>query len=423
MTGCRFPVAVRAAFTLACLSIGGRAGAQTIPASTTLSVRTLDEVSADPTSLGRSVRAMVLVPVTVASRLLVAPRTLLEGTIEDSGKETSDGTRHFVRVHFASMVLVVLGDTLRIPISAQVIDVDNSRETVDAAGRILGPALPSLVRAKADWAAIALGTVNPVAGAVFFATVRGEEAERQRRVAFAPGTDMTVQLLNDAPLPAWPLFDTPQPLASDSALRSLLEILPLRATTQDGRIPGDFVNCIFIATDDQMRRAFQGAGWDSPDRMSIMSVLETFVKAAKAEGYAHQPVSEQHMFGRPPDLVFQRVTDTFAKRHHIRLWRTAIAWEGVPIWAAAATHDIGVEFSGQRRSFTHRIDDAVDGERDKVASDLVAAREVRNLSNVQRTPPPDRSASGPVTSDWRVIVMRLLETGQLVPEPRGQITR
>lgn len=383
------------------------AGAQTVPASTTLSVRTLDSLSGDPKTRGRAVRVMVLVPLYQDSRLLVAPRTILEGTVADAGMEKSGGTRHFLQLSFTSMRL---GDGTRVPISAQVASGDDSRETVDAQGRIPGPVKPSLVRDRRDWAALALGTINPVAGAVFFAAMRGEAAERHRCIAYAPGTDMTVRVMSDVALPAWPVFTAPDSVAGASKLRPLLARLPLRAAAVGGRIPGDFVNVVFIASDDELFHAFQVAEWDSPERMSTRSDFETFIKAAKGAGYAYQPVSRQLMFGRAPDLVYQRVTDTFAKRHHIRLWRTGEEWQSVPVWVAAATHDIGVEFSRQHRSFTHRIDDAIDGERDKVVSDLIAALQVQQLSMVQRAPVPDHATRGSVSSDWGVAVMRLRPT-------------
>lgn len=383
------------------------AGAQTIPASTTLSVRTLDSLSGDPKTRGSAVRVMVLVPLYRESRLVVAPRTILEGTVADAGVEKSGGTRHFLQLSFTSMRL---GDGTRVPISAQVASVDDSRETVDAQGRILGPVKPSLVRDRRDWAALALGTVNPVAGAVFFTAVRGETVERHRRIAYAPGTDMTVRVMSDVALPAWPVFSASDSVAGASELGPLLARLPQRAAAMGGRIPGDFVNVVFIASDDELFHAFQSAGWDSPERMSTRSDFETFVKAARGEGYAYQPVSRQVMFGRPPDVVYQRVTDTFAKRHHIRFWRTGEEWQSVPVWVAAATHDIGVEFSRQHRSFTHRIDDAIDGERDKVVSDLIAALQVEHLSMVRRAPMPDPATRGSVSSDWGVAVMRLKST-------------
>ena len=40
------------------------------------------------------------------------------------------------------------------------------------------------------------------------------------------------------------------------------------------------------------------------------------------------------------------------------------------LWAASATHDIGIKFAREERTFTHRVEQAIDLERQKVVDDL-----------------------------------------------------
>jgi hypothetical protein len=47
--------------------------------------------------------------------------------------------------------------------------------------------------------------------------------------------------------------------------------------------------------------------------------------------------------GRQPDLVFQKSLDTFAKRHHVRIWKLASTYDGREVWVCSSTHDIAVE--------------------------------------------------------------------------------
>ena len=44
--------------------------------------------------------------------------------------------------------------------------------------------------------------------------------------------------------------------------------------------------------------------------------------------------------------------------------------DGTPIWAAAATHDVAIEIAKRGRLINHRIDPAVDAERDFVGTNL-----------------------------------------------------
>jgi hypothetical protein len=73
------------------------------------------------------------------------------------------------------------------------------------------------------------------------------------------------------------------------------------------------------------------------------------------------------LFGRQEDLAFEKTLDTFNKRHHLRLWQTSTAApDGRPIWLAAATHDVGIDYS----SGSHATDPNLDDERAQVGADL-----------------------------------------------------
>jgi hypothetical protein len=94
--------------------------------------------------------------------------------------------------------------------------------------------------------------------------------------------------------------------------------------------------------------------------------------------------------GRAPDLVFEKLNDTFAARHHVRIWQRPGGFSGKGIWVCSATHDTGISFSDVNRTFIHRIDPQIDQERAKVVNDLVFTGLVRGLSLVERGGlPPD----------------------------------
>ena len=399
---CLFPRLIVAMWLAAGMST--RVDAQQLPTGTILSVRLLDSLEARDTFRGRTIRAQVLTPVLVNGRIAIAPRAEVAGVLDEVGTDRLAGARRTVRVRFTSLT----SDGITLPIDAIVTTVDNARETVDNDGRILGPPLASLVKSRAAWSTLLLGSVDPVAGALLFTAVRSEAEERHRRVVFPPGTDFTLRMRQPMRLGAWPTYVPPDTLVPDAAMRAMLTSLPARGLTAGGRGPGDFINVMLLGTEAQVRSAFTAAGWDTPDRMSTRSDFETFVRAAAAEGYTHQPVSAQTMFGRDPDLVFQRVTDTFAKRHHVRIWRTDSILAGVPLWVAAATHDIGVLISREHRGFTHRVEDNIDIEREKLVGDLVAMQQVVQRGDWARIAPAE-DTRGTFLSDWRVAIVRLRE--------------
>ena len=54
----------------------------------------------------------------------------------------------------------------------------------------------------------------------------------------------------------------------------------------------------------------------------------------------------------------------------------------------AATHDTGIDFSEQNRTFIHKIDSQIDRERAKVVNDLLFTGRVRSVALVDRPAVP-----------------------------------
>jgi hypothetical protein len=94
--------------------------------------------------------------------------------------------------------------------------------------------------------------------------------------------------------------------------------------------------------------------------------------------------------GRPPDLVFQKQNNTFAARHHLRIWRRPARFHGQEVWICSATHDIGIAFSEEDRTFIHKVDTQIDRERAKVVSDLLFTGLVQGIALVDRPDVPTK---------------------------------
>ena len=73
-----------------------------------------------------------------------------------------------------------------------------------------------------------------------------------------------------------------------------------------------------------------------------------------------------YLFGRVQDYSYALPDPeaTVTRRHHLRIWKTNYTLNGTPIWAAAATHDVSIEYAKGGHLINHRIDPAVDDERE-----------------------------------------------------------
>jgi hypothetical protein len=111
---------------------------------------------------------------------------------------------------------------------------------------------------------------------------------------------------------------------------------------------------------------------------------------------------------RAPDMTWQKGNDTFARRHHLRIFRRPGTFDGKAIWVCSSTHDIGINYSERDHTFIHRVESSIDQERAKVVSDLSFTGLVRLLALVDRPEVPTETSNATgdtLTTDGRMAVV------------------
>src|ERR1700739_3565665 len=96
-----------------------------------------------------------------------------------------------------------------------------------------------------------------------------------------------------------------------------------------------------------------------------------------------------------------------ASRHHFRIWKSPVTYNGQLVWAGAGTHDIGFEKDQRNGKVTHKKDPTVDGDRDNIGNSLEQAGKVRMLSYFSPSDPvleSKNATGGGFHSDGRVLV-------------------
>jgi hypothetical protein len=161
---------------------------------------------------------------------------------------------------------------------------------------------------------------------------------------------------------------------------------------------------------EQLKAAFKEAGWASAASLDGWAKFQTVRALAEDRGYNEAPVSVLLLEGKPPEIVFEKLTNTFAMRHHLRVWRRDATFLGRPVWAVAATHDTGISFSEENRTFIHKIESQIDRERSKVINDLVFTGHVTSVEIVERNniPKNAQNATGDnLETDGKIAVLLL----------------
>ncbi len=292
-----------------------------------------------------------------------------------------------------------------ITIATKVVDVDNAREAVDQNGRILG-IIPPRERPSSVEDLVLLAAFLPELFVLESAEYRVREEERPD-IEYPAGVDVTLETVSSTPNVPVAIPERPSP--PDADLRRLVDTLPTRTTAGKPPRTADVTNLVFLGTELQIRNGFRVAGWTTADALGLRSDVKTILAVAEDRGYQVGPVSQQWLDAEPPDLVFQKQNDTFAKRHHVRIWRWPQTWQGRPVFIGAATHDIGIKFVTKERSFTHTVDARIDLERQRIVDDLRFAGAIEPPGSLERPSVPTRTVNAtqdPMQTDGSIAILK-----------------
>jgi hypothetical protein len=379
----------------------------TLPTGTALSVRLTSRVGSHTSHVDDPVTAVLIAPVLVDDQPVVPSGWALRGRVTAVSRATEEDARPMLHLGFSE---VSDSEGRGTPIAARVVQVDNARETVDSAGRIVGLRTRRLPPGKVETLLLLAAHAHPVALAAVEAGRLAERRLSEAPIDYGPGVEMALALTAPASVAA-PLVPAPaRPELGLPELQAFVSNLPRRAVAARNRQPSDFTNVLLVGSLAQAAAAFGDAGWTRALPNKLKADVRSFVALAHRHGYEPAPVSVLELEGRRPDLVFEKQTNTLAKRHHVRLWSQSLTLSGAPIVLGAATHDTGIRFSRAQKTFTHEIHPQIDLERDKIVDDLAFAGRIAARVLVERpdTPLADRNAAGDrFETDGRIAVLFL----------------
>ena len=279
--------------------------------------------------------------------------------------------------------------------------MDNARETVDEQGQINGILAAETVTGRLDAGLSKLGEEYTGFADILSAAKNAVFQQVSTSIGYLPGVEMTLRLAEPPGA---------RPIADRAALAQLVSREPYQTVALRPPKPSDITNLLLVSSENALRRAFTEAGWSAAASLNPLSKFETLRALAEERGYSEAPVSVLLLDGKPPDLIFEKTNNTFARRHHLRIWRRPGSFRGKPVWVVAATHDTGIDFSEVERVFIHRIDSQIDRERDKVVNDLLFTGHVDAFDLLGRpaVPRQGRNATGDnLETDGRIAVLLL----------------
>jgi hypothetical protein len=201
--------------------------------------------------------------------------------------------------------------------------------------------------------------------------------------------------------------ETPVPSITSAMLRKI----PRRVSDPQGK-PGDMVNILLVGTQAQVVQVFARAGWVQVDRSVQDAVVNAVIDSLEKKDYLTMPMSTLYLFDRPQDYGFAHAEPlrVAMSRNHLRVWKSPYAVDGRPLWCVAATHDVGFERDERNDKLTHKIDPAIDGEREYVNDTLSRTGLVTQRTHVTPANPVTTASTATgdsFHSDGRIVILVL----------------
>ena len=389
-----------------------------LPFGTTLSVRQRVAVGTRFSKVGDPVTGVLLSPVLQQGRTVLPAGSELEGRIT-MVRKMGLGFRHQAASLSLKFHSIRFPSGKKVAINARMKRVETAKERVDSQGRIHGIGPVTNVSSGLAVAAWRLVVIAPGVGLSVWATKLIFAPTPDTEIVFARGTEYRVELaqpleFEDAHVDS----GMPTNLLSDQTridARAAMEALPSQRANRASGKQADLVNVILVGSDSSVLRAFHAAGWTTSDRKSVGSVVKTYFSIVLRRGYKKAPMGSMLLDGNRTDLQLQKSLNTFAKRHHIRIWRQPGETDGESVWVAAATEDTGIAYSRRAKNFTHAIDPLVDTERTKIVDDLLFTGCATEAGLLERNNLPAglENANGTkLETDGRVAVVRISECAE-----------
>jgi hypothetical protein len=175
--------------------------------------------------------------------------------------------------------------------------------------------------------------------------------------------------------------------------------------------PTEPISIVVVGTRAQLERAFQAAGWTENRPYSFGTLWGGIVASITHRSDPAGPVTPSFLADEPNALAFSLpVGTTFAERHHIRFWTTAVQTNaGQPLWLATASFDKGFELAPSTGLPTHQIAPDIDTERAFVVTTLEATGLVTSMQTIQLVPPESSHNfdGDPFHTDGQAIILWL----------------
>jgi LssY C-terminus len=343
------------------------ASTHVVPAGTVLYLRLKTPVSTTSSNLNQKVEAEVERSVRGPEGVQIPLGAVMNGSVARLIPSSSPTDRAKLLLRFNS--LEVAGQPA-IPLAGHVTGIDNARESVLPDGTIVGILASELPVTLLNSAMQKLGSASSANSQQSQQSGGTMLGSGDTSITYPAGTEFFLAL--DKPLTVHgtfqPEFGSLLPADLQETVVQLLAGAPKRVASKKGNL-GGVVNLVLIGSQQEIRTAFEKAGWTHAEEEKGTPLWKTLQAVITGKGYDAAPMSTLYVYNRPQDMAFEKMLNTFANRHHLRIWKAPVkSPQGRDLWVVAADRDNGIDI--HPGVVSHATDPLVDEERAKVGADL-----------------------------------------------------
>jgi hypothetical protein len=297
-----------------------------------------------------------------------------------------------------------------LPMAAQVVEIDNARETLSN-GVIHGIRATNTPQGRITSRLIHMPTFNPYSdiGLIVYRTVT---ALPEPEIYLPPGADLRLRL--NVPLyvgdqPELPRVSFQMDEYERGDVEMVMDRVPERTETRYGK-EADLINLLFVGSKEQLEGAFAAAGWQPGDPNSKNALLHEFSAFLTFSSYPTMPVSRQFLNGQVQRFAWQKSFDSYGKREHLRIWEQAHTVLGEQAWPSAYTRETSAVLSLKYHKFIHHIDRNLDDGVNMLVRDLALSDCVESVRRLARPEIPQllvNSTGDEMHTEGELTVVRL----------------
>ncbi|MDQ1474125.1 MAG: hypothetical protein QOJ99_5605, partial [Bryobacterales bacterium] len=234
--------------------------AATIPAGTEIEVRLTDKVASEATAPQNAVHAVVIAPVVVDGKIVLPAGPTVTGAVK-LAKATSDKDRAQLQLVFNE----ITDGKVKAPVQSVVSGLENARESVDEKGVITGIDASQAYGSRLNQGIAKLEGNEKFSALAAILQGAKETLNIQNvnaNIDYDAGVELTIKLT--APLNWTGATAGPEaklgPFPNEAELPALVNRQPFRTVAANPPKPSDMTNLMFIATEAELRAAFEKAG-------------------------------------------------------------------------------------------------------------------------------------------------------------------